>query len=84
MPVEKKLTQGQVTFALAIVKSSVVSNHSESSRIRAALQLMFPEVSFILVAEDDDIFEIHRTRSDLTAFAKQSLLCAKRACASAE
>ena len=68
MPVENKSTRGQVTFALAIVKASVVSNHSESSRIRAALQLIFPGVSFILVAEDDAL-DNHRRLNDLTAFA---------------
>lgn len=71
MPVGNKLTKGQVTFALAIVKPSVVSSPAESSRIRAALQSIFPGVSVILVAEDDAL-ESHRRRNDLTAFANSA------------
>lgn len=52
MPADEK-TKAQVTFALAIVKASVISDCAESSKIEAALQVIFPGVSVILVAEDD-------------------------------
>lgn len=42
MPVENQSAKGQVTFALAIVKASIIPDRAESSRIQAALQVMFP------------------------------------------
>jgi hypothetical protein len=71
MPFENKSPKKQVTFALAIVKASVISDRSESSRIKAALQVMFPEVSVILVAEDDEIANYRRHR-ELSDFAKDA------------
>lgn len=68
MPLAKKAAKGQVTFALAIVKSSVIRNRAESARIRAAVEVLFPGVSVILVAEDDAL-ESHRRRPDLFDFA---------------
>jgi hypothetical protein len=50
MPVYEKAAKQEVTFALAVVKSSVLSDRAESSKIEAALRIMFPGVSFILLA----------------------------------
>jgi hypothetical protein len=72
MPFENKSAKKQVTFALAIVKSSVISDRSESSRIQAALRVMFPEVSVILVAEDDEIAN-YRRRQELSDFTKDAV-----------
>jgi hypothetical protein len=69
MPVDNRSTKAQVTFALAVVKSSVIRNRAESSRIQAALQLISPGVSVILVAEDDAL-ESHRCHNEIVAFAK--------------
>jgi len=55
MPDGKRTSTKPVIFALAIVKGSVISNRMESSKVEAALQKLFPEVSFILVAEDHPI-----------------------------
>lgn len=71
MPFENRSVKKQVTFALAIVKASVISNRSESSRIKAALQVMFPEVSVILVAEDDEIAN-YRRHQELADFARDA------------
>lgn len=71
MPFENKSAKQQVTFALAIVKASVISDRSESSRIEAALRVMFPEVSVILVAEDDEIAN-YRRRQELSDFTKNA------------
>jgi hypothetical protein len=71
MPVEDKLAEKQVTFALAIVKASVISDRSESSRIEAALQVMFPGVSVILVAEDNELSN-YRRRQELSDFTKDA------------
>ncbi len=71
MPVEDKVAERQVTFALAIVKASVISDRAESSRIEAALQVMFPGVSVILVAQDDEISN-YRRRQELSDFTKNA------------
>ena len=71
MPFENKSRKKQVTFALAIVKASVISDRSESSRIEAALQVMFPGVSVILVAEDNENVN-HRSRQELSDFTKDA------------
>ena len=55
MPDGKRTPTQEVTFALAVVKNSVISSHLESSKVQAALQSLFPGVSIILVAEDDSI-----------------------------
>lgn len=67
MPVEEKSLKANVTFALAIVKANVISDRAESSRIQAALQVMFPGVSVILVAEGDEPTS-HRSCQELTDF----------------
>lgn len=69
MPDSKRTPAPAVIFALAIVKSSVISNRTESSKVEAALQALFPEVSFILVAEDDSIPAYQRSRQ-LSEFAE--------------
>jgi len=71
MPVHDKSAKKELTFALAIVKPSVISNHAESSRIRSALQVMLPGVSVILVAEDDELSS-YRSRRDFSDFAKDA------------
>jgi hypothetical protein len=58
-------------FALAIVKSSVISNHTDSSKVEAALQSLFPGVSIILVAEDDSI-STHRRSRELSEFTERA------------
>src|SRR5690349_19221241 len=47
MPVQDKSGKEQVTFALAVVKASVISNREESLRIQAALRVILPGVSVI-------------------------------------
>jgi len=69
MPVHEKASKGQVTFALAIVKRDVISNLAAASRIEAALQTVFPGVSVILVAEDEDALTNYLSRRELSDFA---------------
>lgn len=71
MPVDDKFAKGPVTFALAIVKASMLHDRAESSRIQAALRLMFPGVSVIVVAEEDEIAN-YRRREDLSDFASEA------------
>jgi hypothetical protein len=73
MPVHEKAAKKEVTFALAVVKSSVISDRAESSKIEAALKVMFPGVSFILVAEDaeGDGLARYRYRRELSEFMNQ-------------
>jgi hypothetical protein len=71
MPVHDKSAKKELTFALAIVKASVISDHAESSRFRSALQVMLPGVSVILVAEDDELSS-YRSRGDFSDFAKDA------------
>lgn len=67
----KRTPTQAVIFALAIVKSSVISSHMESSKVEAALQSLFPGVSIILVAEDDSIPTDQR-RQELSEFAERA------------
>lgn len=69
MSVDDKSVKKELTFALAIVKASVISDRAQSSRIRSALQVMLPGVSVILVAEDDELSR-YRSRRELSDFAK--------------
>lgn len=72
MSIDNKSVKGNVTFALAVVKASVISDRAESARIEAAVQVMFPGVSVILVAEDDDGLANYRRRQELSDFAKDA------------
>lgn len=71
MPDGNQTPTQAVTFALAIVKSSVISNPRESSKIEAALQKLFPGVSIILVAEDGAL-PSYRRRQELAEFAERA------------
>ena len=71
MPFDDKSIKQEVTFALAIVKASVISDHAQSSRIRSALQVMLPGVFVILVAEGDELSS-YRSRQELSDFAKDA------------
>ena len=71
MPDGKPTPTQPVIFALAIVKSTVISSHMESAKVEAALQSLFPGVSIILVAEDDSI-PTHRRRQELSQFAERA------------
>jgi hypothetical protein len=71
MSVHQKTSKGQVTFALAIVKTEVISNRDASSKIHAALQTIFPGVSVILVAEDDALAN-YRGRRELSDFVNRA------------
>jgi len=71
MPAHDKTSKGQVTFALAIVKADVISDRAKSSKIRAALETVFPGVSVILVTEDDALAN-YRSRRELSDFANQA------------
>lgn len=71
MPVHEKTSKGQVAFALAIVKADVLSDRAKSSKIRAALETVFPGISVILVAEDDALAH-YRGRRELSDFASQA------------
>ena len=62
MPINHKAAKGQVTFALAIVKGDLISDRAQFSKIEAALQTMFPGVSVMLVAEDDELANYRRCR----------------------
>jgi len=73
MPDGKRSPKEAVIFALAIVKNSVISNRKESSKVEAALQKLFPEVSFTLVAEDDSS-PAFRRRQALSKFAGKTPL----------
>jgi hypothetical protein len=70
MPVYEKAAKQEVTFALAVVKSSVLADRAESSKIEAALRIMFPGASFILVAEEaeDEGLGRYRSRQNLSGF----------------
>lgn len=69
MPVHEKASKEPVTFALAIVKREVISNHAEASKLEAALRTIFPGVSVILVPEEDDAVANYRGRRELSDFA---------------
>ena len=69
MPDGKRTPTPAVIFALAIVKGSVISSPTESSKVEAALRAVFPGVSIILVAEDDAIPAYRRSRQ-LSEFAE--------------
>ena len=69
MPDGKRTPTPTVIFALAIVKSSVLSSQMESSKVEAALQTLFPGVSIILVAEEESIPAYRRSRK-LSEFAE--------------
>jgi hypothetical protein len=71
MPVDHKSAKGTATFALAIVKASLISDHAEASRVRAALQKIFPGISLILVAEDSELAS-YQGRHELAQFAKDT------------
>jgi hypothetical protein len=71
MSVHQKTSKDQVTFALAIVKTEVISNRDVSSKIQAALQSIFPGVSVILVAEDDALAN-YCGRRELSDFANRA------------
>jgi len=71
MPDANKSPKDKVIFALAVVKHSVISSRAESSKIEAALQTLFPGVSIILVAEDDELAS-YRRRQDLADFAESA------------
>lgn len=71
MSVHEKRSKGQITFALAIVKRDVISNRAESSKVEAALQTIFPGVSVILVAEDDDALANYRSRREFSDFTNR-------------
>ena len=87
MPVQDKSAKEQATFALAVVKASVISNREESSRIQAALRVILPGVSVILIAENgegDDELSIYRRREALAEFAKDApcqVISSSRICA---
>ena len=83
MSVDDKSAKKKVTFALAIVKASVISDRAECSRIQSALQVMLPGVSVILVVEDDEL-STYRSRRELSDFAKDApcrVLYSSRICA---
>jgi hypothetical protein len=61
----------EVTFALAIVKAGVIPDRAESSRIEAAMRVMFPGVSVILVVEDDALTN-YRRRQELSRFTRDA------------
>jgi len=61
----------EVTFALAIVKAGVIPDRAESSRIEAAIRVMFPGVSVIVVAEEDKLTN-YRRRRELSDFARDA------------
>jgi hypothetical protein len=67
----QKTSKGQVTFALAIVKTEVISNRDASSKIQAALRTIFPGISVILVAEDDALAN-YRGRRELADFVNRA------------
>lgn len=70
MPVEDKAAKQEVTFALAIVKAHVISDQAESSRIKAALQVVFPGIYVILVAEEKELAHPDcQYRQELSDFA---------------
>lgn len=71
MSVEDKLANGEVTFALAILKPGTVSDGAEFSRIETALRVMFPDASIILLAEDDEPATCRR-RQELAYFMKNA------------
>jgi hypothetical protein len=85
MPVQDKSGKEQVTFALAVVKASVISNREESLRIQAALRVILPGVSVILVAEDEqNELSSYRHRQALAEFAKDApcqVITSSRICA---
>ena len=62
MPINDKAANGQVTFALAIVKGDLISDRAQFSKIEAALQTMFPGVSVMLIPEDDALANYRRCR----------------------
>jgi hypothetical protein len=83
MPSDDESAKQQVTFALAIVKASVISDRAESSKIQSALQVMLPGVFVILVADDGQPFN-YRHRQALAEFARNApcqVITSSRICA---
>lgn len=62
MSVHDKSGKEEVTFTLAIVKAGTISDRAEFARIQIALQAIFPALSLILVAEDDELASYQRRR----------------------
>ena len=71
MPDRNRSLKQKAAFALAIIKRRVLSSRAESSKIEAALQRLFPGVSVILVAEDDEAVNDRRPQQ-LSDFAESS------------
>lgn len=71
MSVDPKAARKKVIFALAILKPGVILDRAESSRIEAALHLLFPGVSIILVDENDRLAKCP-SRHKLSAFIRQA------------
>jgi hypothetical protein len=71
MSAKDKWAKNGVAFALAIVKPGTVFDLAEFSRIETALQVMFPEVSIILLVEDDE-FTSYQRRQEFSDFMQNT------------
>lgn len=55
MPVDNKAASKKPIFALAVLKPGVILDPAEFPKIMDALNLLFPGISVIVVAEDDGL-----------------------------
>lgn len=57
-----------VTFAVIVVKSSVINNRLEAKKIIDSFQPLFPGIPIILMAQDSKGFPHYFGRKDLVKF----------------
>jgi hypothetical protein len=57
-----------VTFAIVVVRQSVLNNVSESSRAMASFQRYFPGLPIVLMAQDGRGVPSYRGRQDIVNF----------------
>jgi hypothetical protein len=57
-----------VTFAIVVVKKSIVDSQSESERIMISFSNVFPNMPIVLMAQDSRGIPKYRGRSDIVNF----------------
>jgi hypothetical protein len=57
-----------ITFAIVVVKTSVLSSSAEISKARTTFQSCFPQVPIILMAQDSQGTPTYQGRTDIVRF----------------
>jgi len=63
-----KIIEQGVTFAIVIVKSSLLGSQSEANKIIASFQVVFPGIPVILMAQDSRGVPTYYGRKDIARF----------------